>query len=266
MPHPLGTLVARTISKSYGPRAVLDGVSVTVGPAARIGVVGPNGIGKSALLRVLAGLEEPDSGAVAREPAALTVGDLPQEPDVRPGESLLAYLGRRTGVAAAEAKMDDLAGRVGADPELAAAHAEALDCFLALGGNDLEARAREVAVDLGLRSDRLSLPLSTLSGGEAARAALAAIRSRVSTSSCSASRRTTSISRASTGWSASSEDFAAPPWSSRTTGPSSTGRQTGFSNSRKTSQVYATTPAGGANTRRHAAAGASVSTESTTAT
>src|SRR5256885_15060612 len=99
MQRPLGTLAARSISKSYGPRVVLDGVSLAVGPGTRLGVVGPNGIGKSTLLRVLAGLEPPDRGAVVREPPALTVGYLPQEPEARPGETLLGYLARRTGVA-----------------------------------------------------------------------------------------------------------------------------------------------------------------------
>jgi len=74
-----GVLAARSISKSFGDTVVLDGVSLTVGPGDRIGVVGPNGIGKSTLLRVLAGLEDPDSGVVRREPPTLSVAYLPQE-------------------------------------------------------------------------------------------------------------------------------------------------------------------------------------------
>jgi ATPase subunit of ABC transporter with duplicated ATPase domains len=74
-----GTLAARTITKSYGETVVLDGLSLSVTPASRIGVVGPNGIGKSTLLRLLAGLEEPDSGTVSREPRGLGVGYLAQE-------------------------------------------------------------------------------------------------------------------------------------------------------------------------------------------
>src|SRR4051794_33927567 len=175
MQHPLGALAARTITKSYGPRVVLDGVSLMLAPGTRAGVVGPNGIGKSTLLRVLAGVEAPDAGAVVREPPSVTVGYLPQEPDGAHGETLLGYLGRRTGIATAETEMEALARRLDAEPALAAEYAEALDRFLALGGADLEPRAREVAAELGLRADRLDLPLSALSGGEAARAALAAI-------------------------------------------------------------------------------------------
>lgn len=77
-----GTLVARNIAKSYGDTVVLDRLSLTVAPSSRVGVVGPNGIGKSTLLRVLAGLEEPDSGTIKREPPDLSVAYLAQQLDV----------------------------------------------------------------------------------------------------------------------------------------------------------------------------------------
>ncbi|MDQ4030678.1 MAG: ATP-binding cassette domain-containing protein, partial [Actinomycetota bacterium] len=166
-------LSARAVSKSQGADVVLDRVSLVVPPRARVGVVGPNGAGKTTLLRLLAGLEEPDAGAVQR--GSLRVGYLPQEPDARPGETLLCYLARRTGVAAAEAEMDTLAARLGEEPGLAAAHGEALDRFLALGGDDLEARAGAVCAGLGLDPARLRQPLEALSGGLAARARLAAV-------------------------------------------------------------------------------------------
>jgi ATPase subunit of ABC transporter with duplicated ATPase domains len=75
-----GVLAARSVSKYHGDTLVLDRVSITVAPGARIGVLGPNGIGKSTLLRLLAGLEEPDFGVVSREPPGLTVAYLDQQP------------------------------------------------------------------------------------------------------------------------------------------------------------------------------------------
>ena len=122
-----GVLAAHRITKSFGAVSVLDGVSLALAPGDRVGVVGPNGIGKSSLLRVLAGLDEPDGGSVTRTPPSLAVGYLPQEPDTEPGETLLGYLARRTGVAAAEAEMDALADRLGAEPDLSDDYDDALE-------------------------------------------------------------------------------------------------------------------------------------------
>ena len=77
-----GSLAARDISKSYAAVQVLDRVSLVVSPGDRVGIVGPNGIGKSTLLRVLAGLEQPDRGQIVRGGA---VGLLPQEPEAARG-------------------------------------------------------------------------------------------------------------------------------------------------------------------------------------
>jgi ATPase subunit of ABC transporter with duplicated ATPase domains len=166
-----GSLAARDISKSFGAVQVLERVSLVVAPGDRVGIVGPNGTGKSTLLRVLAGLEQPDRGIVVRPGA---VGYLPQEPELVAGESVLDSLARRTGVAAAAAEMDALAERLAGEPELATAHAEALDRFLALGGDDFAARARATLADVGL-ADAAAQRLQSLSGGEAARLSLAAI-------------------------------------------------------------------------------------------
>src|SRR5215218_5925504 len=166
-----GSLAAHEITKSYGAVTVLERVSLRVGPGDRVGIIGPNGIGKSTLLRILAGLDEPDAGSVARAGA---VGYLPQETQALPGETLAAYLARRTGVGAAAGEMDALAARLGPEPELAPAYSEALERFLRLGGDDFDARARAAAADAGL-AGRVADELASMSGGETARAALAAI-------------------------------------------------------------------------------------------
>ncbi len=157
------------VVRSFGARTVLDHVDLTLGPRSRLGLVGPNGAGKSTLLRLLAGLDEPDEGRVERTPGSLTVGYLPQEHDRRAGETLLAYLARRTGVADAEAAVERHTASWSPD-----AYAAALERFLALGGADLEARARATCAELGLAVS-LDQETATLSGGEAARAGLAAI-------------------------------------------------------------------------------------------
>ncbi len=128
------TLVDATVS--HGVAEVFAGISLTVGAGSRIGVVGPNGVGKTTLLRLLAGLEEPERGRVRLSPPDLAVGYLPQELDARAGETLRGYLDRRTAAS--------------------------------------ETRVASVAAELDL-AERLEQPLETFSGGEAARARLAAL-------------------------------------------------------------------------------------------
>ncbi len=172
--RPLATLVATGLTLSHGTFVVLDGVDLTIGPRSRIGVVGPNGVGKSTLLRILAGREPADGGRMVASPPDLTVGYLPQEPQARPGESLAAYLARRTGVAAAETELEAAAAALG-EPGGDERYSAALERYLALGGPDFEPRAEAVCADLGLPADRLAVEMSQLSGGQGARAALAAI-------------------------------------------------------------------------------------------
>jgi ATPase subunit of ABC transporter with duplicated ATPase domains len=169
------SLVARDLGREHGPHTVLDRVDVSIGPRTRLGVVGPNGVGKSTLLRILAGLDAPDRGVITATPPSLRVGYLAQEPDRR-DETVLGFLARRTGVTAAEDELERAAAALAEAPEGAAdAYADALDAYLAAGGPDLDARARAVADDVGLASRLLDASMHVLSGGEAARASLAAI-------------------------------------------------------------------------------------------
>ena len=165
-----GSLAARNISKSYAAVQVLDDVSLVVAPGDRVGIVGPNGIGKSTLLRVLAGLEAADAGRVIRAGA---VGYLPQELEAAPAERS-ATTSRGARESAAPSGRWTGSRRGWPTSTARGAYTAALDRFLALGGQDFDARAASVLDDVGLgrRSDR---EVRTLSGGEAARAALAAM-------------------------------------------------------------------------------------------
>jgi ATPase subunit of ABC transporter with duplicated ATPase domains len=170
-------LTARNLTVVRGAQVVLDAVDLMVDRASRIGVLGRNGAGKSTLLRVLAGLEPPTSGTVERSPPGLSVGYLAQEPDPLAGETTAAYLRRRTGLAAAEAAMETTLAALRRDPGPAElqAYDDALAGFLALGGEDHDARAPRVLAEVGLRADALDLPVARLSGGERVKAGLAAV-------------------------------------------------------------------------------------------
>uniref|UniRef100_A0AAU2UYH8 ATP-binding cassette domain-containing protein n=1 Tax=Streptomyces sp. NBC_00003 TaxID=2903608 RepID=A0AAU2UYH8_9ACTN len=169
------TLVAKDLAAGHGDRTLFAGLDLVVAPGDVIGLVGPNGAGKSSLLRLLAGLDTPEQGDLRLSPPGASVGHLPQEPDRRPGETIRAFLARRTGVAAAQETMDAATqalvdGAPGADD----AYADSLERWLALGGADLDERAEEVVASLGLTTG-LDQPMTALSGGQAARAGLASL-------------------------------------------------------------------------------------------
>ncbi len=169
------TLLARDLAAGHGARVLFSGLDLVLAPGDVVGLVGANGAGKSTLLQLLAGLSTPEQGSVVRSPATATIGYLPQEPARREGETVLALLARRTGVADAQARLDLATTALtrsepGADDEYAAA----LQSWLDLGGADLDERTAAVAADLGLAVD-LRAPMTSLSGGQAARAGLAAL-------------------------------------------------------------------------------------------
>src|SRR5512139_3272661 len=96
MASPAANLVnLERVHKSYGIRPLLDGVSLGVGTGERVGVVGRNGDGKTTLLRVIGGLEEPDEGRVSRA-RGLHLGYLTQGDDLDPAATVqAAVLGER---------------------------------------------------------------------------------------------------------------------------------------------------------------------------
>ncbi len=170
------TLHARSLLLSMGRVTILDEVDLAVSPGWRVGLVGPNGVGKSTLLRVLSGQIQPDAGSVSTSPPNAIVGYLPQEPERHERETVADFLARRTGVAAANIELElatsDLAeGVSGADDR----YSNALEHWLAIGAADLDVRVGEVWAELDLADRLLGQPMRSLSGGEAARASLASL-------------------------------------------------------------------------------------------
>ncbi|MGH9079003.1 MAG: ABC-F family ATP-binding cassette domain-containing protein [Acidimicrobiales bacterium] len=176
--HPDGaaTLVARSLTLDRGGRLVLGGVSLTVGPTSRVGVIGPNGVGKSSLLQVLSGAVAPDGGEVALEPPSATVGYLAQEHAFDGDGTVGEVLARRTGGVAAEQELAEAAGALVDGTGAAARRYEiALDRFNGLGVADLRARIDATLDDLGVGAVLAARDPRVLSGGQRAKVALAAV-------------------------------------------------------------------------------------------
>lgn len=169
------TLVAKDLAGGHGHRTLFSKLSLTVAPGDVVGVVGANGAGKSTLLRILSGVDQPQEGTVNLAPSDAFVGWLPQEHERTVGETIAAYIARRTGCAQATAEMEATAEALGSGaPGTDDAYSLAFDRWMASGAADLEDRIPAVLADLGLELGTDAL-MTGLSGGQAARVALGAL-------------------------------------------------------------------------------------------
>lgn len=179
---PMSLVQAENLSKAYGDQDVLTGVTFSLARQTRVALVGPNGVGKTTILRLIAGREKPDQGVVQRA-RGLQIGYLPQEATYsqllkgQGGRSLWSYC-----LDAFEAlrRMQDQLGELEAmmnDPKQVE---EALTRYGALqerfereGGYTYQVRVRQVLHGLGFSSETFEQPLGQLSGGQRTRAHLA---------------------------------------------------------------------------------------------
>ena len=170
------TLVAHHLHHERAGHPVLSDVSLTVAPSTCLGVIGPNGVGKSTLLQVLAGLLEPGAGRVSVDPPEATVGYLQQEHVVDGDETVRAAVLRRTGVAQAEGELARAASALGSGgPGVEERYATALARYESLSAGDFEARLATALEYVGLEGAQVDQRVIDLSGGQEARVALAAV-------------------------------------------------------------------------------------------
>ncbi|MGW5668391.1 ABC-F family ATP-binding cassette domain-containing protein [Micromonospora sp. NPDC003776] len=173
-------LIATDIVRIRGGRRVLDGLSLTAAPGHRIGLIGENGTGKTTFLRILAGVDEPDTGVVVRPP---DLGFLHQELPFDPGTTVAAVLDDALRQAREDlAELDRIGTALAASTEGTAAHGRLLAAYGATleraqdrDAWDAERRALGVLDGLGLAGVPRDRTLAALSGGQRGRLALAAL-------------------------------------------------------------------------------------------
>ncbi|MGP4013471.1 ABC-F family ATP-binding cassette domain-containing protein [Streptomyces sp. 4N124] len=178
MPQP--ALLAHDLVRNLDGRRVLDGISLTASPGHRIGLIGENGVGKSTLLRVLAGVDEPDAGSVTRP---LDLGFLHQEMPYDADSTISDVLDEALREAREDlAELDRLGEELARVPEKEPGHQELLDAYgrrLEQAQDreswDADRRAALVLEGLGLGAFGHDRTLGSLSGGQRGRLALAAL-------------------------------------------------------------------------------------------
>ena len=173
----MSVLTAYRLSKSFGVQQVFSEVSLQVDAGEKVALVGPNGVGKTTLLNILAGLDEPDSGEVVTA-RGLRVGYLQQEAAL-PGDMGLyaAMLDAFGDLRLQEANLRVLEQRMAAGgPDLdsvMADYAAQSHAFELAGGYTYEQRIHRALSGLGFAREQYEESVATLSGGQRTRAALA---------------------------------------------------------------------------------------------
>jgi len=168
-------LSVQAISKSFGIQTILNDISFTLNPGERLGLVGPNGCGKTTLLQIIMGQEKPDSGAVHWTPSTVRTGYLPQGFTYLPGETLGAFIQHmESDLPVLTARLESLATALAANPnqpELQASYDETLSRLQVAMENDRQSAG--ILHRLGLGEISPDLPVTALSGGQKTRLALA---------------------------------------------------------------------------------------------
>ena len=160
--------------KAHGDKVILDDVTLSFYPGAKIGVVGPNGMGKSTLLKLMAGMEEVSNGE-ARLTPGYTVGILQQEPPLDEDKTVLENIELAVGDVKAKIDRFNEIGGLMAEPDadfdaLMAEMGELQDAIDAVDGWDLDSQLSQ-AMD-ALQCPDPDMPVNVLSGGERRRVAL----------------------------------------------------------------------------------------------
>jgi ATP-binding cassette subfamily F protein 3 len=172
----MSLITAENLAKSFGANDIFSGISLSIPHHARIAIVGPNGIGKTTLLRILANEEDPSAGAV-NQAKNLRIGHLSQETglesphtlweecllpfeQLREKEAELQQLEQELSTQKHTEQVLDKYGRLQAEFDLQ-------------GGYTYTQRIQQVLSGLGFRANEYQSPISRLSGGERTRALLA---------------------------------------------------------------------------------------------
>jgi len=167
-------LTAHHLHKTYGIQPILQDISFSISKDERAGLIGPNGCGKTTLMRILAGIEQPDSGTVASTHPNLRIGYLAQGMDFDDERTLQTTLGLDfVSQSDIESEIAFLASAISSnpnDPRLQAKYDSALTRL-----STIDVRPESILAPLGLASISLDTPVKILSGGQKTRLMLARV-------------------------------------------------------------------------------------------
>ena len=167
-------LTAHHIHKTYGIQAILQDISFSISQRERIGLIGPNGCGKTTLMRILAGIEQPDSGIITSTHPNLRIGYLAQGMDFAPEQTIQsAFYSDPVSQTELETEIASLSSALSANPNDATLQTQYDSTLYQLStfGNEPSA----ILGSLGLADIPQDTPVEHLSGGQKTRLMLSRV-------------------------------------------------------------------------------------------
>jgi len=161
---------AQNIHKNYGNKEILRDISFQIHPNQKVALIGPNGVGKSTLLRIIACIEQPDSGTVLISNDT-RIGYLPQEIKISSQKSIKDYLKDAIGIDAIERRMAELENNLDNQQRLTE-YGELQERYSCLDGYTFEHRMKIILQGFGFESISANRSLNSLSGGQKSKVAL----------------------------------------------------------------------------------------------
>ncbi|MEN6524466.1 MAG: ribosomal protection-like ABC-F family protein [Anaerolineaceae bacterium] len=167
-------LTAHHLSKSYDLQTLFENVTFSINPGDRIGLVGTNGCGKTTLLRILAGVEQTNTGSIYRE-ASLRIGYLPQGFEPEKNTTIADIIGKAIGsISVMETRLAELSAGLAQDPHDPKLGREYDDLLQQIQNAD-PGRVAAILSGLGLPDLDQNMPAAYLSGGQKTRLSLALV-------------------------------------------------------------------------------------------
>ena len=165
----------KNISKSYNGKDILNNISFSINEKEKIGIIGYNGVGKTTLLRIISGEEEPDTGEILREENIL-IGYFKQEFTIHEENAdIESFIKKYIGIDVLEARLHELENEMDDDQNKIDEYCNIQNEYIRLDGYNIPYKLDKVLLGLGLNQEIKSKKIKELSGGQKEKVMLASV-------------------------------------------------------------------------------------------